>query len=251
MMTGSISILRRSLHVLKKTWITKFVMNFSQPLLYMTAMGLGVGAYISDMDGISYFKYVGTGTVAITALWEASFSCTYDVYVKMHYQKIYHPILAAPVTVSGIAWGEIWAAVFKSVLYAFAVFLAIVVLGFVNSWTAVVFLLPLALLALVVALLSLIFTAVNPSIEFFNYFTNLFIAPAYLFSGIFFPLETLPNWAQAIAWINPVYHGVSLSRGILLGNLPDFWVAHLGVLVIMAAFLSLWPTKLLYRKLIQ
>lgn len=250
-MNGTLALLQRSLHVLKKTWITRFIMNFSQPLLYMTAMGLGVGAYISQMGGISYFQFIGTGIVAATALWEASFSCTYDVFVKIHYRKLYHSVLAAPVTVSNVVWGEILSAVFKSCLYGFAVFIAIALLGQVSSWTAIAFLIPLALLALVIALLSMIFTALNPSIDYFNYFINLFVTPAYMFSGIFFPLDTLPGWAQFLVWFNPVYHGVSLCRGILLGNLPDLWLAHLGVLIFFTAFLSLWPTRLLYRRLIQ
>ena len=250
-MNGTWSLFQRSIHVLQKTWLTRFIMNFSQPLLYMTAMGLGVGAYISQMGGVSYFQFIGTGIVAATALWEASFSCTYDVFVKIHYRKLYQSILAAPVTVSNVVWGEIWSAVFKSCLYAFAVFIAIALLGLVHSWTAIVFLIPLALLALVIALLSIIFTSLNPSIEYFNYFINLFVAPSYMFSGIFFPLDNLPTWAQTLVWLNPVYHGVSLCRGLLLGNLPDLWLAHLGVLLFFAAFLSLWPTKLLYRRLIQ
>jgi len=250
-MSPILSILKRSLHILKKTWLVQFLMNCSQPLLYMTAMGIGVGAYISDMNGLSYFKFVSAGIVASAALWEAAFSCTYDVFTRIHYRKVYQAILTTPATISDLVWGEILTAVVKSTLYSFAVFGVIYCMGVVDSWLAILFPIPVILLALVIALISMIVTSLTPTIFLFNYYNNLFIAPAYAFSGVFFPMDTLPNWAQILVWLNPVYHGVTLCRGLLIGQIPPLWWAHLAVLIGLALCLAYWPTRLFYRRLIQ
>ncbi|MBP9484141.1 MAG: ABC transporter permease [Negativicutes bacterium] len=248
---GAVALLSRTLHILKKSWLTQCILNFTQPLLYMTAMGLGIGTYITEMGGVSYFRFVGTGIVASTPMWVATFSCTYDVFVKMQYQKLYQAILTAPTSISDIVWGEVYGAVIKSCLYAFAVVIAITLLGQVQTWMAIWFFIPIALLALVFSLISLIYTALNPLIDYFNYYITLFVSPAYLFSGVFFPIDSFPVWAQAVAWVNPMYHGVALCRGILLGSLPELWWAHTLVLLGMSAILAPWPAKLFYRRIIQ
>ena len=244
-------LIKRSLHILWKGWIVKFALNFSQPFLYITAMGAGIGSYIHEMNGVSYLTYVATGIVASIPMYEAVFSCTYDVFVRMHYQKIYQSMLTTPIGIKEIVIGEVLSAVIKSLLYSSGVILILVLVGLINSWMAPVALLPIALLALIFALLSLSVTAIVPFIDYFNFYTLLFITPAYLFSGVFFPISTLPDWAQLLIWLNPVYHGGALCRGFLLGTLPDQWIYHFLVLFAMIGVLALLPERLLYRRIIQ
>jgi lipooligosaccharide transport system permease protein len=91
----------------------------------------------------------------------------------------------------------------------------------------------------VFASMGMLFTSFTRSWDFFSYYFTLFIAPLYFLSGIFFPLSTLPQWVTTIAWFNPLYHSVELTRGLLMGNMrPDMienalWLLIFGMLVFM------------------
>ena len=63
------------------------------------------------------------------------------------------------------------------------------------------------------------------SIDNFNYVTSVVITPMFLVAGTFFPLDQLPQWAQALAQLNPLYHCVELVRHavVRLRGLVDLW----------------------------
>jgi len=85
--------------------------------------------------------------------------------------------------------------------------------------------------------------------------SNLFrfgITPLFLFSGTFFPITQLPGWLQPVAYVTPLWHGVSLCRGLALqtGFVVDPWISvgYLAALVGLGAFLS---TRQLTKRLIK
>ena len=51
------------------------------------------------------------------------------------------------------------------------------------------------------------------------------IMPLFLFSGTFFPINSLPDALQALAWLTPLFHGVALTRALSLGTVADQPVA--------------------------
>lgn len=98
--------------------------------------------------------------------------------------------------------------------------------------------------------LALIVSAVTPSIENLNYYITLFITPMFLFSGIFFPVESLPAWAQIVAWFTPLMHGVRLIRGLVLGLPGHLWADALWLVAVFILVVP-WPVLLMRRKLIK
>jgi lipooligosaccharide transport system permease protein len=82
------------------------------------------------------------------------------------------------------------------------------------------------------------FSATQRTVEKFNAVFRFGITPLFLFSGTFFPIESLPAFLQPIAWLTPLYHGVALSRGLSLGTAaeePLLMVAHAAILAAFAA----------------
>ena len=53
----------------------------------------------------------------------------------------------------------------------------------------------------------------------FSSITRFALIPLFLFSGTFFPVSQLPGWLQPVAYATPLYHGVELCRGLVLGRL--------------------------------
>ena len=69
------------------------------------------------------------------------------------------------------------------------------------------------------------------SIDNFNYITSAVLTPLFLVAGTFFPIDGLPQWAQVIAQLNPLYHLVELVRHAVFGFEVGSDAIHLAVLI--------------------
>ena len=84
-----------------------------------------------------------------------------------------------------------------------------------------------------------------------NYHLTLFITPMYLFSGIFFPVASLPYWIQTVAWFNPLFHTVEVCRSLASGNINLTVGIHVLLLVVLSAAAPYLPEKFIKKRLIQ
>ncbi len=245
----AIKVLWRNMVVFKKTWLTNMTFYFIEPLLYLSAMGLGLGAFIGEINGTSYIRFIAPGIIASSAMWSASSESTYGSFVKMHYQKIYHAMVAAPLYIEEVVAGEILYAVFKAVIYGSIILLVITAFGLVSSAWALLTPFVLVLAGFVFALLGMIWTGLVPKIDSFSFFFTLVITPMFLFSGVFFPIDHFPGFVQAAAWFLPLYHVVVLLRSLASGDVGLFLLVHAGVLVLSIILLYPFPQRFMKKRL--
>jgi lipooligosaccharide transport system permease protein len=225
--------------------MTNILPNFFDPVLYLLGMGLGLGIFVGrGVNGLTYIEFIAPGLMAASAMQGASFECTYNVFVKMNFAKLYDAYLATPAQIQDIAFGELLWAVTRGLIYGMA--FLIVLSGFtlfghqiiVSPWAV---LLPVAMLltATMFALIGLTFTAGVRNINYYGFYYTLWLTPLFLFSGIFFPLDD-PQIAgghgATIAWFTPLYHAVRLMRGLAQGPLE--W-SHAGSAVWMIALCAI------------
>jgi lipooligosaccharide transport system permease protein len=88
----------------------------------------------------------------------------------------------------------------------------------------------------------------------FNVIFRFGITPLFLFSGTFFPIESLPAPFQALAWLSPLWHGVDLTRGLVLGTFVDrplVMAIHVVVLVAIVVVATWAATITIGRRLIR
>ena len=99
------------------------------------------------------------------------------------------------------------------------------------------FLFTLGIIAFLFALIGFCFTSAITQIDMYSYFFTLFITPMFIFSGIFFPLENLPAWVQAAAWLTPLYHAVGAVRPLMHGTVGLDVLHHLAWMVVVSLIL--------------
>lgn len=244
-------VLRRHMKVFSRIWWTNTMFNFLEPILYMTAMGFGLGAYVQSIDGVSYAQFIAPGFIASSGMWASTFECTYGSFVRLQFEKTLHAMLAAPLTVADVVWGEILYATVKSFFYGTVILAAIALLGLVQSWWSILILPFLALPGMVFALLALSFTGFIKNIDHINYYITIFSTPVYLFSGIFFPLDSMPLLGKAAIWLNPLYHSVEVCRSLVLGHVSLELLSHVAVLAMWVLVLGWLPVKLMRNRLIN
>ena len=229
----SVAVWYRDAKVWTKFYKASILGNMGEPLLYLLAMGWGLGRMVGTVDGIPYIQFLAPGLVCSTAMYAATFECTFGSFTRMTRQNTYDAILATPVSLEDIVAGEILWGATKGLLSGAAMLLVMALFGLVTSVWSVLSLGLVFLIGLLFASLSMVVTAKAPSYDFFSYYFTLAIAPMFLFSGIFFPVSNLPGWAQTFAWFLPLTHGVTASRALFAGQV-DWTIA--GDLLWLLAF---------------
>jgi len=246
---AALKVLWRNLVVLQKTWMTNMAFYFIEPLLYLSAMGFGLGVFVGEINGISYVQFIAPGIIASSSMWAAASECTYGSFVRMHYQKVFHAMIATPLELGEVVVGEILYGVFKGVVYGSVILLVIAGLGLVSSPWALLVPIVLVLAGLIFAELGMIWTGLVPKIDTFSFFFTLVVTPMFLFSGVFFPIEALPGIIQTLAWAMPLYHVVVIIRTLVLGEPSLFLLIHAGWLSVMALLLFPIPLGLMKKRL--
>jgi lipooligosaccharide transport system permease protein len=88
------------------------------------------------------------------------------------------------------------------------------------------------------------------SYDFFTYYFTLVITVMYLFSGVFFPIESLPEWARRVAWVMPLTHAVTIVRACAAGRVTPMLLVHGAVLVAMICVAYALAVRWVGRRLI-
>ncbi len=240
---------RRNLLVWRKRAVPSLIGNFGEPLLYLLALGYGLGSLVGRIEGMPYAFYLASGIFCSSAMVTASFEATYSAYSRMAVQKTWEAIVTTPLDVFDVAVGEIiWAAT-KSLFSATAILIVGWLLGAVGSWSAVLAI-PVALLSgLCFAAMAMVVTALARSYDFFLYYTTLCVTPMLLICGVFFPITQMPEAVQRLAWSLPLTHAVALARPLIIGESPEKALLHIGVLAAYGLVALGLATALLRRRL--
>jgi len=247
----ALKVLFRNLIVFKKTWATSLAFNVVEPLLYLAALGAGLGVMIPEIKGMTYTEFIAPGIVATSAMWASAAECSYDSFVRMHFQKIYHAIIATPINIREVVIGELLYGTFKGILSGIVIMIVIALLGLVTSFWALLTPVIFILSGMIFSQISMIWTGLVPKIDTFAYLFTLIITPMFLFSEVFFPLDTLPEIVQQIAWFLPLYHIVFLLRALTLGMVGPELIHHFLWLVIFTLVIFPLPQLLMQRRLIK
>lgn len=224
----------------RRVWRGTAVTSVVTPVVYLLSLGVGLGVFVDRStnlpNGVSYLEFVAPGLMAATAMQLASFEASWPVMSAIKWDRQYHAMLAAPLRVRDLLIGHQAFFAFRLVLTATVYFVVITAFGAVNSAYGV-------LAIPVTVLVGLAFTApiaawaahTNTETSFVAIFRFL-ILPMFLFSGTFFPISNLPAPLEFVAWLTPIWHGVTLCRDLTLGHI-ELWADLLHL-----AYLLAWIT---------
>ena len=210
-------------------WHTSVVPPLLEPILYLVAFGAGVGYLISGFEyggeEVRYVTYIAPALVVIAAMYHSFFETTYSSFVRMYYQKIWDAMTAMPLSLGDILVGEILWGATMGTMAGLIVLAIVVIFGLVELAAIWVIVLGVLITASLFSVIGLLFTAILPNIEAFNYPTFLFVFPMFLFGETFFPVSVLPDWVVNVASFTPLYNLMSVIRPAAYANvaLTDLW----------------------------
>jgi lipooligosaccharide transport system permease protein len=241
------AVLSRELAVFRRYWRSTTFSSVVEPTIFLLAFGFGFGALVSQVAGLSYIEFVGTGVVATAVLFSSVFPGLFTTFVKRRYQRTYEALLAAPIDVEELVTAEVLWLAMRAGVYGVAPLLVAMVFGLDPS--PGMLLIPFIgfLTGFGFAAFGVTIAAVAKSIDNFNYVTSSVITPLFLVAGAFFPLDALPGWAATLAEANPLHHCVELVRDAVFGLRPGADLLHVGVLLAFALVmwrLAIWRLRL-------
>jgi lipooligosaccharide transport system permease protein len=247
----AIKVWHRNLSVFRRTWQVNFFPPLIEALLYLFAIGIGIGSYVKEIEGIPYVTFIAPAILAIAVMNSAFFECTYGSFVRMYYQKSFDAMIATPLSIEDVIAGEmLWGAT-RSMIYVVIMLPVLAVFGVIS--------LPLALLGIPLAFIgglmfagiAMCFTAITPGIDTLNYPSFLFITPMTLFSGTFFPLTLLPVALQYIALaLLPLTHLVAIMRMFTQATVSPVLLLHLVWIIVVTILCCIAAINLMRKRLI-
>jgi lipooligosaccharide transport system permease protein len=240
-MTGAARAAEYWLTSYRRTWRGSAVSSVITPVLFLTAMGIGLGNYVHGgtgrVEGVRYAVFLAPGLLAAWAMETALGETTWPVLGAIKWHRIYYAMLATPLTVTDVLVGHLAFVGIRIVLVCAMFTIVTAALGLLHSAVG-------ALLALAAAVLTGLalagpiaaYSATRENERGFALLYRFGMIPMFLFSGTFFPVSQLPDSVRWLAYLTPLWHGVALTRGLALGRgSPAALTVHALVLVALGA----------------
>ncbi len=244
------SVWYRHMLVYTRNLVSNGLPPFLEPLIFLAGVGLGLGKFITSMEGIPYLQFLASGLLVTSAMYTSSFECTFGTFIRLEFDRVYDGMLAAPITVNNLIVGEILWAGTKGLFFSFAVLVIVTVFGIISPGLSLLAPLVGFLTGVMFASISLTVTSFVRDINHFNFYMTGFLSPMFFFSGVVFPVSSLPKVIRPFAEIMPLTHVVRLIRAFCLARFhPTLWLDLLYTIVVILVF-GYFAVRRLKRRLI-
>ncbi len=241
---AALRVAYRDLVIYRRIWRENILGAFVQPLLFLLGVGIGVGSLVDDgpnsaelLDGVSYFAFYATALLATTAMFNASQEALWPTMEGFQWSNAYRAMVATPLEPRDLATGMALRFGGRSAVGAVGVASVLALFDETRSWGLFAAVPVAVLCGLAFAMPLAAWTSSRTTDHTFPAILRFVIMPMFLFGGVFYPIDQLPEIAQPVAWATPLWHGVELSRGAVLGGASaGRVVVHLVMLVAYAGF---------------
>jgi len=246
-----LAVARRHLVVYGNHFWTNSFPTVIEPLIFLLAVGWGLASVVGNMGGVDYLSFLAPAQALMAAVYTSAFEESYGAYFRLSVDHNYDSMLATPVGVREIFWGELLYTGMKGAFYSTVVLVVLTLFGTVHSPAAVLMPVLGFFTALAFGSLGLFAVRLVSNLNQFNFFISGVISPLILFSGTLFPIESLPASVQAVARWLPLYPMVALARRLTAGIPDPRWEAHILYMLVVPALMCEVAVRLMGKKLIQ
>ncbi len=237
------------LRQIKRYWRSKSRMigSIGQPLLFLVALGFGLGPVFEKAGGGNYINFLTPGVISQAILFMAVFSGIELIWDRQF--GFLKATLVAPVSRFEVVLGRVLGGATVATFQGLIVLLLALLVGFKpQSFTII----PLAvcLMFLIALLFSALGTAIASLMKDFHGFQlimNFLVMPTFFLSGAIFPLNNVPRLIQVVSYINPLTYGVDGLRQVLTGTAHFGLTTDVSVLGIVGIILLLIGSYLFSR----
>jgi lipooligosaccharide transport system permease protein len=236
---GVLRVWERQALLFRRVWRTALLGAFLQPLLYLVGMGLGVGSLVDDgtgsadlLGGVSYLAFLAPALVAAAAMNVCAQESLWPLLDGFLWNNAYRAATSTPITPAQVAGGlGLWHAT-RALSTVVGVVVVLTLFDDTRTWGLLGAIPAGVLTGLAFALPITAWTSTRTGDASFPSILRFGIVPMFLFGGVFYPIDQLPTAVAVLAQLTPLWHGVELARGSVLGTLDaGAAVVHVAVLL--------------------
>jgi len=240
---------QRELTLYRRIWPSTILSTLFDPILYLLAMGFGLGTYVASIHGVPYIQFIGPGLVASSIMTAAAYEAAWNSYVRIFVERSYDGMMTTPAELEDVVAGEVMWAATRSLISSSVMLVVLAIFGLLRSPLFLLVPFVAALAGVMFTVLGLSYTVRLRHMDQLTFMFTLGITPMYLFSGIFFPLDNMPAWLQTAAWASPLYHVVEVVRALILGTPSWLSLVHVAWIAGLIALFWGMPSKVLRKRL--
>jgi lipooligosaccharide transport system permease protein len=233
-------VLTHELLIFRRQWHGLVFTSFVQPILFLAAMGVGLGTYVDrasgDVAGIPYLQFVAPGLLAASVFQLAVGNALWPVTGGWKWERRYLAMIATPIGPTDILDAHLAWEVVRGTMASVAFLSVAGLLGALASPLALLAIPAVLLLGATVAALVAGWSTFVEDDRSFPVVMRLGVLPLFLFSGTFFPTSQLPGGVRLLAPISPLYHGVEVARAAMTGHARSAGALVLHVAVLLGVF---------------
>lgn len=248
-------------YLLRVWWhiaLSDVLRTLTAPVLTLLAMGLGLGTLVdrggSDaLGGATYLQFVAPALLCALGVQSAVTQAAYPVFSRFKWMPVWFGVIAAPVAPWQITAGVLLSLTTTIGMHTLLFWFVLLLLG-VGGGAAGLLMIPIGVLtALACGVWVLVLvSSVTSDGSAINVLFRFVLVPMTLFSGSFFPVDTLPGLFRVLAWISPLWHGNEAAR--IVAGTPGagsmLWL-HLTYLVVFLAVGAVVAGHRFARKLVR
>ena len=250
-----IRVVEREFLVFSRLWRGVVFSLFLNPVLYLVALGLGLGGLVKEhtgnVEGVTYLQYVTPGVLMAVAMQVAAGESMWPVLGGVKWVRFFHAMVATSITADQVLFGYVLWIGLRAMLGAIAFVIVALALGAIPSAWGILAIPIAGLCAAAFCAPLSAFSVAQDSDVSFPLIMRVGILPIFLFSGAFFPISQLPEWLQKVAMISPLWNAIELGRDATTGTYESAIVWHLAVLVACIAAGLWWGTGRFERRLVS
>lgn len=251
LITRILNVWYRHFKVYTNNIISNGIEVILEPIFFLIAIGLGLGQYIVSMEGIPYVKFLASAIIIPASMYTAAFECTFGTFIRLEFDKVYDGMLSAPITAKDLLIGEIFFAGTKGFFFSFLILIVISSFNLVSLPMA--FFSPIGgfLTGLMFGAFSLLITSFVNTISHFNFYFSGLLTPMFFFSGIVFPLSSIPVNIRWLAYVFPLSHSTKIVRAFCLNEFNFDLIYDFIYIVLFIIIIGFIAIKRLEKRLIN
>ena len=213
------TMMRKDVVRIFRIWVQTFLPSVITSCLYFLIFGTVLGSRIGTMEGVPYMRFVIPGLVMMAILTNAYANSSFTFFQSKFFARSIDELLVSPMPPWLMIAGFVSGGVIRGVLVgAIVLLVSIFFTGLTLTVANLAVILFFAILTSVIfALAGLINGVYAKSIDAINIVPTFVLQPLTYLGGIFYSVHTLPQWAQYITYVNPIFYLVNGFRFGFLG----------------------------------
>ena len=247
---GAFYVAEYRLRNMGKWWVSMISFGIGNPVLFLLSVGLGIGALVNQnnggIDGVNYLVFLAPALLATAAIQATMDETMFPVMGGFVWDKEFYAMNSTQLGGRSIVSGLLMAAGVRNILTVFVYEAVLLAFGAVPLASIPALTVSSVLAGFAFGAVMLMGAAfVEKDDGLFSIVNRFIITPMFMFSGTYYPLESLPNYLQWVGWLSPVWHATDLGRTLSYGHQAPVWmpilhVAYLSMLVVVGTWIGVW-----------